>query len=91
MQLSFTREEAMRSVDYAAELCGGYPALAQRLFAGPEDVIAWSSGRAFPDNTSLLIILDIILQGTKKLSGAVEANELAQQAVRKAQKSSKAA
>ena len=85
------REVMMRSVEHAAELCGGYDALAERLFARAEDVIAWSGGKGMPDNTSLLIILDIILQETRKLSGAVEANELARQAVRKAQKSSKAA
>jgi hypothetical protein len=79
----------MRSVAYAAELCGGYAALAQRLFARADDVIGRSSGRAFPDNTNFLIILHIILLETKQLSRAVEALELAEVAVRKAQRSSR--
>ena len=81
----------MRSVEHAAELAGGYDALAERLCARAEDVLAWSAGRAMPDAAMLFLVLDVILSETKKLSATVEALAIAQHAVRKAQRSSKAA
>ena len=80
----------MRSVDHAAELVGGYEALAERLGVRPEQVMDWSLGLARPNTATLLFVLDLIMQETQKLSSAAVAFELARQALAKARHSSKA-
>jgi hypothetical protein len=80
----------MRSVDHAAELVGGYEALAERLGARPEQVMDWSLGLERPNTATLLFVLDVIMQETQKLSSAAVAFELARQALSKARQSSKA-
>lgn len=81
----------MRSVEHAAEIAGGYDELAVRVGVSADRVIAWSAGRDMPDTTSFLLVLDVILLETKRLSRTAEALEFAQYVVRKAQKSSKTA
>jgi hypothetical protein len=80
----------MRSVDHAAELVGGYEALAERLGVPPERVMDWSLGFGSPNTATLLFVLDVIMQETQKLSSAAVAFELARQALAKARRSSKA-
>ena len=79
----------MRSVDHAAELAGGYDALAERLGVGSRDVVDWVRGAASPDTTTFLFVLDVIMEETRKLSGALMAFGLAEQAVAKARTSSR--
>jgi hypothetical protein len=80
----------MRSVEHAAELVGGYEALAERLGARPEEVLDWSLGFGSPNTATLLFVLELIMQETQKLSRAAVAFELARQALAKARHSSKA-
>ena len=80
----------MHSVDHAAELAGGYEALARRLGVRTEQVMDWSLGLDSPDTTAFLFVLDLIMQETQKLSQAAVAFELARQALAKARRSSKA-
>lgn len=81
----------MRSVDHAAELVGGYDALAERLGVCFENVVDWARGTACPDTTTFLFVLDLIMEETRKLTGALMAFGLAEQALAKARGSSKAA
>jgi hypothetical protein len=88
--VTLARELSMRSVEHAAELAGGYEALARRLGMRTEQVMDWSLGLDSPDTASFLFVLDIIMQETQKLSSAAVAFELARQALAKASSSSKA-
>jgi hypothetical protein len=90
LPLTFGREISVRSVDHAAEFAGGYAELAARLGVRPDQVIDWSLGLRKPDTTTFLFVLDVIMHETQKLSSAALAFELAQQAITKARKSSKA-
>ena len=81
---------SMRSVDHAAELVGGYEALAERLGVRPEQVMDWSLGLGRPTTATQLFVLDVIMQETQKLSSAAVAFELARQALAKARHSSTA-
>jgi hypothetical protein len=78
----------MRSVEHAAELAGGYEALAARLGVRTEKVMDWSLGLASPDTAAFLFLLDLIMQETQKLLQAAVAFELAGQALAKARSSS---
>jgi hypothetical protein len=80
----------MRSVDHAAELAGGYDALAERLGVCSSDVVDWSRGIAYPDTTTFLFVLDLIMEETRKLAGTLMAFGLAEQTVAKARRTSKA-
>jgi hypothetical protein len=88
--VTLARELSMRSVEHAAELAGGYEALARRLGMRTEQVMDWSLGLDSPDTASFLFVLDIIMQETQKLSSAAVAFELARQALAKARSSSQA-
>jgi hypothetical protein len=88
--VTLARELSMRSVEHAAELAGGYEALARRLGMRTEQVMDWSLGLDSPDTASFLFVLDLIMQETQKLSSAAVAFELARQALAKARSSSKA-
>lgn len=88
--MTLARELSMRSVEHAAELAGGYEALARRLGMRTEQVMDWSLGLDSPDTASFLFVLDLIMQETQKLSQAAVAFELARQALAKARSSSKA-
>jgi hypothetical protein len=81
----------MRSVDHAAELAGGYDALAERLGVSSKEVVDWARGLARPDTTTFLFVLDFIMEETRRLANATMAFGLTEQAVAKARKSSKAA
>ena len=80
----------MRSVDHAAELAGGYDALADRLGVCSANVVAWVRGTACPDTTTFLFVLDFIMEETRRLAGAVMALGLAEQVVAKARRTSRA-
>jgi hypothetical protein len=88
--VTLARELSMRSVEHAAELAGGYEALARRLGMRTEQVMDWSLGLDSPDTASFLFVLDLIMQETQKLSQAAVAFELARQALAKARSSSQA-
>jgi hypothetical protein len=80
----------MRSVEQAAELAGGYEELARRLQVPTEDVIDWSRGKDKPGVDVFLLMLDLIMDETHKLSRAATAFGLAEQVLAKAARSSKA-
>ena len=83
------KESCMRSFEHAAELAGGYDALAVRLRVDVDQVIAWSFGRSKPDTTTYLFVLDYIIEETRNLSKTVMAYGVAEQAVAKARNSSR--
>jgi hypothetical protein len=64
------RDITMRSVDHAAELAGGYEALAERLGVSAERVADWTVGLETPDTTTFLFVLDVIMEETQKLARA---------------------
>jgi hypothetical protein len=90
VQLSLEKAACMRSVDHAAELAGGYDALAERLGVCSNDVVDWVCGMACPDTTTFLFVLDLIMEETRKLASSTMAFGLAEQALAKASDSSKA-
>lgn len=83
------KDSCMRSVEYAAELAGGYDELAARLRIDVGMVLNWSTGRRSPDTTTYLFLLDFIMEETRKLSNIVMASGIAEQVVAKARKTSR--
>lgn len=82
-------ESCMRSFEHAAELAGGYDALAVLLRLDVHQVISWSHGHGLPDTTTYLFVLDYIIEETRKLSRSVMAYAIAEQAVSKARNASR--
>ena len=81
----------MRSVEHAAELAGGYGALAMRLGVPEDQVVGWAQGTVTPETTQLLLLLDLIILETRNLSRNAMAFGLAEQALAKARSTSRRA
>ena len=56
-----------RAVEQAAQMCGGYAELAQRIGVTVEDVARWASGAAEPTPAAFIAVSDIVLGTTLKL------------------------
>jgi hypothetical protein len=74
----------MRSVQHAAELSGGDEALAARLRVPVHEVRAWSAGTRQPSTADYLLILDLVITETKKLTREAMARGAAEMAIAKA-------
>jgi ribosome-binding protein aMBF1 (putative translation factor) len=83
------KERYGRSVRHAAEMVGGYEELAKRLRVSKTVVSQWADGDDIPDTMQFLVLLDLIMVETRKLSSEAMAFGLAETMIAKARHTSK--
>ncbi len=80
----------LASIQHAIELAGGCEALAHRIDASPQEVLEWTQGKSSPGTLALLLVLDVVIAETRKLSSGTMARGLAEATLAKAAASAKA-